>query len=211
MPAVLLYLLLLLCLLAGLALLVVNMPGLWLMVLAAGAYAVLSKPPLTVHRLKVVLILAGMALVAEVIDFFAAGAGAKRAGGTRRGLWGAIIGGIAGAILGSFVLPVVLTLVGVCIGTFLGAFIGEVSGGKEFVQSARIGAHATAGRLAGTLMKMVFGCVMLVITMWWGWPWGKSAASGAAPASGTIIVAPTTTASVPLSWYSGRGLGVRVI
>jgi len=192
--AVLLYMLLLLCLIAGMAIIIVNMPGLWVMVLAAGIYAVVSKPPLTLHRLRVVFILLGLALVAEVIDFFAAGAGAKRAGGTRRGLWGAIIGGIAGAILGSFVLPVVLTLVGVCIGTFLGAFIGEVSGGKEFVQSARIGAHATAGRLAGTLMKMVFGCVMLLITMWWAWPWGKLAAGGAAPASTTIIVAPTTAA-----------------
>lgn len=195
MLAAIFYLLLLVCLLAGLAILFVNMPGLWLMVLAAMVYAIIT-PPLEWHRMKMLFVLMGLALVAEVIDFFAAGAGAKRAGGTRRGLWGAIIGGIVGAIVGSIVLPVLLTLVGVCIGTFLGAFFGEVSGGKEIGQSVRIGAHATAGRLAGTVLKLAFGCVMLVITMWWAWPSRTHAAAViAAPPARTIVLPATTQAS----------------
>ncbi len=193
MLALILYLLLLVCLIAGLAILFVNMPGLWLMVLAAAVYAVVAKPPLNFHRLEMIFVLLGLALMAEVIDFFAAGAGAKRAGGTRRGLWGAIIGGLAGAIVGSFVLPVVFTLVGVCIGTFLGAFLGEVSGGKEIGQSVRIGAHATAGRLAGTLLKLLFGVVMLIITMVWAWPWRHPAAAAAASPPTRMIVLPATT------------------
>jgi uncharacterized protein YqgC (DUF456 family) len=197
MLAGLFYLLLLLALIVGLATLVVNLPGLWIMVLAAVIYAALTAIALglVTLTLKLVLWMFALALIAEVIDFFAAGAGAKRAGGTRRGMWGAIIGGIVGAIVGSFVLPLIATLVGVCIGTFLGAFIGELSGGKEISQSARIGVLATIGRLTGTLLKMIFGCVMLTVIMWHAWPWGKArgAAVRLSPPARVIVAPPATS------------------
>jgi hypothetical protein len=167
----LLYLLLFVCLAAGLLVLFVNLPGLWVMVLAAAIFSVLFRPAFTHPTLAVLLLLLGLAAFAEVMDFFAAGAGAKRAGATRRGLWGAIIGSVVGAIAGTFILPWFMTLVGVCVGTFLGAWIGEVSGGQEIGKSVRIAVYATIGRLAGTVGKLIIGSIMLLITMFCAWPW----------------------------------------
>jgi uncharacterized protein YqgC (DUF456 family) len=178
------YLLLLLFLIGGLCIVIVSLPGLWVMALAAAVYAVLTKLALITPR--VLLVLVSMALVAEIIDFVAAGAGAKRAGASRRGLIGAVLGGIIGAFVFTIPLWVVGTLVGVCIGTFLGALIGELSGGKEIGQSVRIGANATAGKLVGILFKLSFGALMLLITMWYAWPFSsRHAASVASP-----VVAP---------------------
>lgn len=181
-----LYILLFICLIAGLAIVIVNLPGLWVMALAAAVYAVLTS--LSLITPKVLLLLLGLALVAEIIDVFAAGAGAKRAGASRRGLIGAIVGGMLGGFIFSFILPLIATLAGVCLGTFLGALIAELSAGKEVGQSVRIGVNATAGRLIGTLCKLSFGAVMLLITMWYAWPWSKrSPAPVVAP-----IVAPAS-------------------
>jgi uncharacterized protein YqgC (DUF456 family) len=217
----LLYILLFLSLVAGLVILVVNLPGLWVMVLATAVYSVLYRPILTHPTIGVILVLLAMAAAAEIVDFFAAGAGAKRAGGTSRGLWGAIIGSIAGAIVGSIMLPLILTLVGVCVGTFIGAFIGELSGGMAFGQATRISTYATLGRLAGTVGKMIIGSIMLVITLYYAFPSAKTIAATPPPA--TIIrpagtqptTGPVATAAAPrtagqcstfLPWYSGGGL-----
>jgi len=188
----LLYLLLFLALVAGLLILFVNLPGLWVMVLAAAIYSVLLRPVLTHPTLAALLVLLGLAAFAEVMDFFAAGAGAKRAGATRRGLWGAIIGSVVGAIAGTFILPWFMTLVGVCLGTFLGAWIGEVSGGQEIGKSVRIAVYATIGRLAGTVGKLIIGSVMLLITMFCAWPWRQAAAATSPPAIRAISPPPVT-------------------
>jgi uncharacterized protein len=181
------YLLLLLCLIGGLCIVIVNLPGLWVMALAAAVYALLTS--LALITPKVLLILLSLALIAEIIDFAAAGAGAKRAGASRRGLIGAVIGGMLGAFVFSLPLPIIGTLAGVCIGTFVGALIGELSIGKEIGQSVRIGANATAGKLVGILFKLSFGALMLVITMWYGWPFsGRRAVPLVSPA----LTAPTT-------------------
>jgi uncharacterized protein YqgC (DUF456 family) len=169
------YLLLLLFLLGGLCIVIVSLPGLWVMALAAAVYAVLTK--LALITPKVLLVLLSLALVAEIIDFVAAGAGAKRAGASRRGLIGAIIGGMLGAFVFSLPLPIIGTLAGVCIGTFVGALIGELSIGKEIGQSVRIGANATAGKLVGVLFKLSFGALMLLITMWYAWPFSSHRAA----------------------------------
>ena len=52
-----------------------------------------------------------------------------------------------------------------CFGTFLGAIFGELGGGNEVGQSLRVGVGAAKGRFLGTMSKVMFGIVMLLITM----------------------------------------------
>ena len=160
----LLYLCLLIALLFGLLITLMTLPGLWLMLAATAGYAWLTHWSYIGWRTLTVLLV--LALTADFLETAAAGAGAKRAGAGRRGLWGAIIGGILGGIFLTFIpIPIVSTLIGVCFGTFLGAMIAELSSGREVGRSAIIGVGAATGRLKGTFLKLGFGLLMLVIAL----------------------------------------------
>jgi uncharacterized protein YqgC (DUF456 family) len=174
----LLYILLFVFLLCGLAITVMTLPGLWVMVVAAGLYAWATH--FQFIGLWTLLILLGMAAVGEVVELGFQSGGAKRAGAGRRGMWGALIGGILGGIFLSFIpIPVVSTLVGVLLGTFAGAMIGELSGGREVGRSAVVGFGAAKGRLFGTLAKFGLGGIMLAITLWMALPFPHHARAAA--------------------------------
>ncbi|HXE55071.1 MAG TPA: DUF456 domain-containing protein [Tepidisphaeraceae bacterium] len=190
------YVCLFVVLLLGLAITIMTLPGLWLMLAAAAIYAWLTGGAyIGWWTLAALLVLA---VTGEVVELASSGAGAKRAGAGRRGLWGALIGGVLGGIFLSFIpIPVLSTLVGVCLGTFLGATIGELSGGRHVGHSALIGLSATKGRLVGTFQKLGLGCVMFVITMLVGLPIGRHKTPGPANSATTTTAPATAPASQP--------------
>jgi uncharacterized protein YqgC (DUF456 family) len=162
------YILLLVISLASLTLVVLTLPGLWVMTAAAAVYALLTHEHHIGHKSLIALFL--LALVAEVLELTAGGAAAKKAGGSRRAAIGAFLGGIAGGIIGSFVLPLVLTIVGICIGSFAGAIIGELTVAPEAVKALRVGWGAAKGRLLGVVLKLGFGVVMFLLILVAGFP-----------------------------------------
>lgn len=190
------YVCLFVVLLLGLAITIMTLPGLWLMVGAAAVYAWLTGGAyIGWWTLASLLVLA---IAGEVVELASSGAGAKRAGAGRRGLWGALIGGVLGGIFLSFIpIPVLSTLVGVCLGTFLGATIGELSGGRHVGHSALIGVSAAKGRLVGTFQKLGLGCIMFVIAMLVGLPVSRH--KKPAPA----IIAPSTRATTTPTSHPG--------
>lgn len=180
----LLYFCLLAVLVVGLALTIMTFPGLWLIVGAAAVYALVTQ--FAFISGWTLLVLLGIAALGEVMETTSAGAAAKRAGGTRRGAWGALIGGLLGAILLTIPLWIIGTLIGACIGTFVGAMIGELSGGREVGSAAWVGVSAARGRFVGTLLKLGFGCVMSVVIVWTALPLqGRRAAPGLTTAPAT--------------------------
>lgn len=191
---ILLYLVLAALLLGGLVLTVMTLPGLWLMVASAAGYAILTHFQYIGWRtLAVLLVWAG---IAEIVEITSSGAGAKKAGGSGRGLWGALIGGIVGGIWLSFIpIPVISTLAGVCLGTFLGAMIGELTVDQRLGRSAWIGFGAAKGRLVGTFVKLGFGVVMLLVTLVIGFPADGAKASKAPITHSTATTLPTTRAA----------------
>src|SRR4051794_26453771 len=102
-------LLLLLCL-GGIFITLLWLPGLWAMVLAALVYAWYTA--FTYVGLWTLVILMVIAGIAELIEFMAGSAGAKKAGGSRRAAWGALIGGIVGAIVLTIPVPIIGTTIG---------------------------------------------------------------------------------------------------
>src|SRR5579872_151147 len=143
------YILLILVSICGIALVTVTLPGLWLMTGAAAIFAIIT------HErgvgAKTLLALFILSLIAEILEFTAGGAAARKAGGGRRAAVGALIGGIVGGIVGSIVLPLVLTIVGVCVGSLVGAAGFELLGGGEAVHSLRVGWGAAKGRFYGVV------------------------------------------------------------
>src|SRR6185295_16341719 len=91
------YVLLLLVMLAGMFITLMGLPGLWVMIAAAILYAWYTAG----HHIGLwtIVTLFVLAAVAEAIEFLSASAGAKKAGGSPRAAWGALIGGLLGALI----------------------------------------------------------------------------------------------------------------
>jgi uncharacterized protein YqgC (DUF456 family) len=107
-----------------------------------------------------------LAIIAEIVEFFASAVGAAKAGGTRRGAIGSIIGGLVGAIVGQILIPVPIlgAILGATIGAGLGASVGErTRDGVTLKQAATVGAGAAAGRFAATIAKTGFAAAIAVI------------------------------------------------
>ncbi|MCE2882498.1 MAG: DUF456 domain-containing protein [Planctomycetaceae bacterium] len=153
------------------ALVVVGIPGAWIVLAAAIAIDCLdwlwlpSGSPLTFHPLT----LAAAALVAglgELLEFLGGAAGARRFGASARGVLGALVGGLIGAIAGTLLVPILVvgTLVGALAGTAAGAIAGELLGGKRSLQETlRPATGAVVGRVVGTLLKLPMAAAVLVI------------------------------------------------
>src|SRR2546425_9905540 len=114
-------LLLTLCCIAGLLLVPLGLPGLWLMVLG-----VLGYGWLTAFRslgIAIMALVVGLALLGEVIECWLGFRFAERYGGSRRAGWGALVGGLMGAAIG---VPVPI------VGSVIGAFVGSFAGAPPF-------------------------------------------------------------------------------
>jgi len=139
-----------------------GLPGTWLMLLGAALIDWwLADAPM--FGWTVLLACAGLATLGEILEFFLGAAGARGAGGSRRGAALAIVGGVFGAILGTPVLPPLGTLIGACIGAFAGSILGDVWAGRPLIHTMEAGKGAAVGRFWGTVAKMTIGGVMVVI------------------------------------------------
>lgn len=167
--------------LAGVCLILVllGLPGTWLMLILAVGVELIDTMWLGSQDKETfgwiwIGICTCLALLGEVLETIASAVGTRKGGGTKRGIIGSIIGGIVGAIvLTPFIpIPILGTLIGALIGTFAGALIGEMTGhnqvGGGAMAKAALG--ATIGRLLGTMGKFLIGVVIfavLVVTAFW--------------------------------------------
>ena len=193
------YLLLLALLVIGLFVNILGLPGLWLMVASYGAYWWATWDRGYVHLSSVITIIV-LALLAELVEFVAGAAGSKAAGGSKRGMAGAIVGGIAGGIVGTPIFPVVGTIIGACFGSFAGAFLVEAAIGRSREESMKIGFGAAKGRFMGIIAKLAFGIAMLVVALYAAFPTGGTRGAAApvpatlpAPGTAPVLTPPDST------------------
>ena len=143
-------------------LVVLGMPGNWLML--AGAIALWWYEPamFSIWTLVAIGVLAG---VGELLELLAGVVGSKKAGGTRRGTIGALVGGLIGAIVATFLIPipVVGSLIGACVGAGLGAGGFELTGGRTMDDAVKSGVGAGVGRLVGTGIKLAIGVMIWIV------------------------------------------------
>jgi len=155
---------------AGALMTLLGLPGTIVIVLDALVYSAATG-----WRIPwwVLVILLGIALVAEVSDNLISAAGVKKYGGSTAGMIWAIIGGLAGAMAAGWVLGVLLPVAGAIVGPILGGLVGGFYGGywyerhqgKPADEAAQAGKGAVFGRLAGALMKSVLAAVMIIIAL----------------------------------------------
>jgi uncharacterized protein YqgC (DUF456 family) len=140
--------------LLSLVLIVLGLPGLWIMVASAVTYnLVVPGDPIGWFSLVAVAVLA---LVAELLEFTMTGRYARKYGGSRRAGWGAIIGGMIGAFVGVPV-PIIGPVIGAFIGSFCGALVAELTGGASAGDATRVAKGALIGRAMSTALKIGIG------------------------------------------------------
>jgi uncharacterized protein YqgC (DUF456 family) len=149
--------------LIGVALTVFQLPGTWLIVAAAAGYTLL----LGTAELPwlIVLIVAGMAGVAEIVEFVSGAVVAHQGGASRRAVWYGLPGGILGALLLAVPIPIIGPVVGAVIGCFAGAFIAEMQEGRSFGAGTRSGVYSAIGRAFGSMAKVLAAVIMFSMVM----------------------------------------------
>jgi uncharacterized protein YqgC (DUF456 family) len=158
-----------------LILVILGLPGTWLMVVSTVlvAWWRWDATPAPMFTLGPLIVIAVLALIGELLEFGAGVVGTKVAGGSKRSAVGALVGTLVGGIIGTFAIPVPLlgSLIGACLGAALGAWGVELVGGRPMRESLKSGAGAGVGRLAGTLVKLVAGALIwLVVAVAAFWP-----------------------------------------
>ena len=147
--------------LGSLVLSAVRLPGIWLV-----AFGSLLMGWLTNWQLVSATALAwifGLAVGAEVLEFLMSAVVTRRAGGSGRAAWGALIGGFAGLFFLSIPLPVIGSMIGALLGCFLGAAFGELSVRGSLDQGTRVGVSAAIGFALGAATKVALTFVVSII------------------------------------------------
>jgi uncharacterized protein YqgC (DUF456 family) len=114
-------------------------------------------------------ILAGLAVLGEILETVAAGLGAAKFGGGKGAIAASVIGCILGGIVATFVIPIPLigTLIGACGGAFLAATAYELTRREHGIEgSVRVGVGAALGKVGGLFAKTLTGFVMLGVATW---------------------------------------------
>lgn len=157
------------CCVAGLLLVPLGLPGLWLMVLGVVGYGALtgfrSAGPVTIG------LAIGLALVGEILETWLGFRFAKRFGGSSRSGWGALVGGLIGAVVGVPV-PIIGSVIGAFIGSFLGAVVFEYTVSQRGTIAVSAGWGAVLGRAAAAAIKIGLGLaigIVGVVAMIRGW------------------------------------------
>jgi uncharacterized protein YqgC (DUF456 family) len=157
-------------LLAGalLALHLVALPANWIVLALAVGYALLTG----MDRLGwgTLGVMAGLALLGELLEFLVGlGYTAKR-GVTRRGIVGSFLGGILGAMLAAPIAPPFGSLLGAFAGSFGGAVLLEYGAARRADVALRAGKAAFVGRVMAALVKSWCGfwmwCLLAYRLLW---------------------------------------------
>jgi len=146
------------------------LPGNWLILVGSGLFAWLVKMDGHGISWTIVGVLLLMAILGELVEFFAATAGVAKYGASRRAMALSVVGSIVGSIMGAICgvpIPIigsaVAAMLGGAIGAFAGAALGEDWKGREFDDSLQVGVAAFWGRILGTTGKVVLGAIMVVV------------------------------------------------
>ncbi len=100
------------------------------------------------------VIIAVIALISWVLDFFASYLTAKKARASKLALWGTLIGAVLGVFAG---------VVGLIIGPIIGAVVGELVAMRNAGDATRVGVAAGLGFVLAFVVKLSLSLLCLFI------------------------------------------------
>ncbi|MCP4291713.1 MAG: DUF456 domain-containing protein [bacterium] len=114
---------------------------------------------------QLLLVLLGIALFGELIEFLVGTFYAAQQGASKSGVIMAFVGGLMGATLGNQVFPILGAVLGSFVGAFAGAVGGEYYNEQRLEPSLRIGGYAFLGRMIAILIKHALSLVMVFLIL----------------------------------------------
>ena len=133
-------------------------PGTPLIFVGAAVYAFATNfTPVGGGRLAVLAVLGVLGWAAEHV---AGILGARRAGGSRA----AVVGALLGAVVGLAFAPL-----GLLLGPIVGAVAGELLTGRGAADSVRTGVGTAIGVVLGVVAHVAFALAMVALFAWWVW------------------------------------------
>ncbi|MFH1727850.1 MAG: DUF456 domain-containing protein [Pseudomonadota bacterium] len=129
--------------------LIPSLPLIWLTALLYALYTGFSKISITF-----IVFFGILTAFSFIIDYLTTYWGTKKMGASKWGLLGAFVGMIVGFIFGN--------IIGIIIGPFIGVVVFELIFGKNLDQATKAGFGTFLGWLSSTIIKLVFGLIMIV-------------------------------------------------
>ncbi len=121
-----------------------------------------SLTPFVSCSTALLVVTAVLALIITVLDYLVPSPSTKRQGGSKYGIWGCNIGLVI-SIIGLPFGP--QGLLGVIFWPFVGALVGEYIKSREMGPALKSAWGAFLGFVTGTLLKLVYCVVLLVIVI----------------------------------------------
>ena len=148
--------------LAGLALVVFGLPGLWLILILNAVWAFIFGG--AAFTTSFFVWLAALAVFAEVAEFLLGHYGTKYFGGSTQASFAGIIGAIIGSILGAPLFFGLGALLGALVGAFVACLVAEMVRGMAFAPASKAAFGSAIGRFGGFVVKMGVGIAMLFMS-----------------------------------------------
>ncbi len=167
--AVLLNLVLIVVLFFACLITLIGLPGNWLILFLAVGYGFLQD--FATMSLQLLLLLFGLLLFGELVEFAAGALGAKKQKASWAAMIAATVGGVLGALAGTALLPVIGSLVGAFAGAFAASYGAEyfVTGNRQ--QSGKVARSVFFAQVAAMVVKTAVAIAMVVTIighMVWG-------------------------------------------
>jgi uncharacterized protein YqgC (DUF456 family) len=140
-----------------------GLPGTIIILLAGFVYSLLTG--FDRIGLKILFLLAGISLTAELLEFYLGVRGAAKFGASKSSIAASLVGAFTGALLMTPFLLGLGTLLGAFLGGFFGTFIVEIIRRRDLKPAMRASYGAVAGRVAGIFVKGCFALIMIVIIL----------------------------------------------
>jgi len=142
----------------------ISLPANWIFAGLSLLYALLTG--LSPVGWWTLLILAALATLGELLEFFVGVGYTAKRGATRWGVVGTFVGGIAGGVLLSSLVPPFGALLGAFGGSFLGAVLLEYVAQERVDAALRSGRAAFLGKVFGAVAKSMCGFWMWAVMAW---------------------------------------------
>lgn len=145
-----------------------GLPGSWIALVAILIFDIATG--FTTVGWMLLLVMAGVAVVGEIIESALGLVYVAHKGATKWGVLGAFIGGLTGAIGGSAVIPFVGSVIFGLIGAFTGAVLFEYVYYRSLDRAVQTGFFAFIGKISAMLVKFALGLTILGIFIYRSWP-----------------------------------------
>jgi len=161
------YVLLVLVNTTGVVLVVMQLPGTWLILLATVLVAWWRSDDQVIGLLALI-VLGILTLLGELFELLTGAWSAHRVGASKLAVMAATGMAVIGAIAGTYLLPMlpaISTLFGAVLGAGFGSILGDRWAGRCWSGSLHAGKGAAIGRLWGGIGKIVVAIAMWLITL----------------------------------------------